>query len=228
MNIVFGIIAIIIGIVLFFKGLSRQRLAQLIEDTPTSRTTDINSFGLVEIKGTIECDDCTETPGSGDPCVWYRVVVEERETSFGGRGRSSRWITTRDEEFGVTFQVNDGYGTFDVTPWGAQVDVPEITEGDRSALASFLTIDCFMENQKVSVWALYPGTEVYVLGEVQPHASRNAIGRGEGAYPFVISNREESEFLRSTSTGAWGWMLGSAVAIIGGVLALFLNQIFLR
>ena len=223
MNIAVGVVLILVGIGLFLKGMSNQRIAQLIEDTPTSKTSDITSFGLYEIKGTIECDDCTETPGTGEPCVWYRVVVQQRVyTTYQGR-RRSHWETTRDEEYGVTFQVRDAFGTFDVAPYGADVDVPEIPKANEGSLMSFLGIDRLLADQKLSVWALYPGIEVYVLGEVQPNGSKNAIGRGEGTYPFIISTKEESDLLRSKAAGAWGWMAGSAATIIAGALWIVLT-----
>ena len=223
MEALFGFIPIVIGLVLFYKGMSKQRLAQLIEDTPTSRTTDISSFGLCEIKGTIESDDLTETPGTGEPCVWYKVTVLQRVRGYSNGRRHDYWETVRDDEYGVTFQVRDAFGTFDVNPYGAQIDVPELPKADEGGLLGFLGVTSLLTDQKISVWSLTPGTEVYVLGEVQPNGKKNAIGRGEGAYPFVISIYEESELLKSTAAGAWGWMIGSAVTIIGGCLWIAMN-----
>jgi len=47
----------------FWYGMRRQRLAELIDETPTTPTSSIDGFGLHEINGVIECEQPLETPG---------------------------------------------------------------------------------------------------------------------------------------------------------------------
>ena len=228
MEYIFAAVLIIVGIVLFYIGMSRQRLAQLIEETPTTQTNMISTFGLYEIKGVVEADRTLETPGTGEPCVWYRVVVEQIVERYGGigrhRGTQRYWEVTRNEELGVTFKVRDEGGTFPVNPSGARVDAPKIPIEGQDSLLQFLGLDSLMSGQRISVWSLAPGTEVYVLGEVQPDAGgKNSIGRGHGDYPFVISHRQEHELLLSAAAGAWGYLLGGGLAIIAGGLMIALR-----
>ena len=231
MEYIFAAVLTVVGVILFYVGMSRQRLAQLIEETPTTVSNMISTFGLYEIKGVIEAERTLDTPGTGEPCVFYKVLVEQVVERYGGigrhRGRQRHWEVTRNEELGVTFNVRDAGGTFPVNPSGAQVDAPKVPIEGQDSLLQFLGLDSMVSGQRISVWSLKPGTEVYVLGEVQPDAGgKNSLGRGHGEYPFVISYQKEHELLRSATAGAWAWMFGGGLAIIvaGLMVALRLSK----
>jgi len=226
MLIIFGVILVLAGGFAFIQSRNQQTLIDLIINTPTTRCSDVTGFGLHEIKGVIEADNPLECPGTGEPCVYYRIKVEQEVIEgggFGSRRRSAYWETIRDDTSEVPFRVRDASGTFMVFASGAEVDAPQTMYDKSNAgiLEKILSRRGDVTGQRVEVHSLAMGTEVYVLGEVQPSSEGNAIR--SGTLPFVISHKSEDKLISSRSAYGYAWLAGSAIGVIGGFLLIILG-----
>lgn len=224
MPVVLGTLLALAGLLLFRWAAARGATADLIAETPTSPVCAITDFGRYEVSGTVECDRPLQCPGTGEPCVWFHVRVRQRvkvraQGAYSGRGgRSSEaWETVRDETADVPFRVRDATGAFTVFPSGAEVhpspvlddrSVADLRERIMSGLGA-------ITGQLVEVEAVLVGTEVYVLGEVQPSGEGNAFMKGEG--PFVLSTAAEEELLRRTGSSALAGQVVGALLVVAGV-----------
>lgn len=223
MPLVLGALLALAGLVLFRWAAAQGATADLIAETPTSSVCAITDFGRYEVSGTVECDRPLQCPGTGEPCVWFRVRVRQRTKvhargAYHGRGRSAEeWQTVRDEQSDVPFRVRDETGSFTVFPSGADVRPSKVLDDHSAAdireriMSGLGTVT----GQHVDVDAVLVGAPVYVLGEVQPSGEGNAFMKGEG--PFVISTASEEELLQSTGTSALAGQVAGALMLVGGV-----------
>src|ERR1700731_3302988 len=83
-----------------FASLRACRRRRLIDNLPTSKTQGV-FIGVVELKGTVECEQPLESYLAQVPCVYYSFNVEERwsrlvtETESDGKG-GTRTVTRQE------------------------------------------------------------------------------------------------------------------------------------
>jgi hypothetical protein len=110
----------------FLLAFSRLREARLIQDTPTSRVRSA-AQGYVELEGLARLMPGPDifSPLSRARCVWWRYVIEHRESSMLGGRERREWRVIRKDGSDDLFVLADDSGECIVDPHGAQI-VPSL------------------------------------------------------------------------------------------------------
>lgn len=114
---------VLVALVLFYFIWRNLRRARLIEDMPTAKVRSA-SQGYVEIDGFAEHlpGIPIRAPLSETECLWYRFVVERKQTSRGSNGETyTTWQTVRQGTSDDIFLFEDDTGQCVIDPEGAEV-----------------------------------------------------------------------------------------------------------
>jgi hypothetical protein len=170
------------GLVLFAFGFRLLRNRRLIQNIPTSKIRSM-AMGLVEVKGRATDPVNLQAPFSGEPCVYYKVQVDEYKRS----GDHSRWVNVFSRNTDdLPFNLSDETGCTSVRPQGAEIllDVTFSFEnrgrGVPSKVVWFLkernfSIDGFAgmeKNLRFTERVIRPGQDLYVMGECRSEKDR--------------------------------------------------------
>jgi hypothetical protein len=117
-----------------FASLRSCRKKRLIDNLPTSKTHGV-FIGLVELKGTAQCEQPLVSFLAEARCVYYSFDIQERwsrwvtETESDGRGgtrtvtrQESGWTTVNTRTESTPFYVQDDTGSLLVRPEGARIE----------------------------------------------------------------------------------------------------------
>ncbi len=128
------LVGAIIAIVALVASLHACRRRRLIDNLPTSKTQGV-FIGLVELKGTAQCEQRLTSFLAEIACIYYDFEVEERwsrlvtETEGDGRGgtrtvtrRESGWTTVAGQTDSMAFFLQDDTGRVLVRPAGARIE----------------------------------------------------------------------------------------------------------
>lgn len=189
-----------IGVLLAVSGWQQRKEHQLVTETPTTDIQDINSEGLVELKGTIsgpvDGREFVSPIGQTDGAVFTRWMV--REWNEGGENNTWRVIGRGTDS--VPFYLDDGTDQIqvavgdepsDVTWKGGEIHTEEevpldsdtpghitrfIQEHDVEApsrsITNIIDVGNTPGDRRYSEWTLGIGDEIYLLGHV--HAAERA------------------------------------------------------
>ncbi len=106
----------------FFWGIRSWQRVRIIEDAPTAKIRSAHQ-GYIELEG-------HGVPMPGDPiiapltnqnCIWYRYIIERKETQHTSQGTRTSWKVVRTEESDHLFHLIDDTGTCVVDPDHAEV-----------------------------------------------------------------------------------------------------------
>jgi E3 Ubiquitin ligase len=225
------------GVLLYFRNRTKQKSA-LMSQTETSASADVSGLApgtLVEVKGTLRCEEPLVSEMAERSCAYYssKVIREYMERDYddddGGSDRRSE-VIAQNEQF-APFVVEDDSGTAAVNAEGAEVDAKQVVnrfERDTGNEGSFslggMTINLGGGDRTIGyryTESILPiDASVYVLGTVQDGGGIGAPSSGEEGHRFVVSHRSEE---------ALGQSLGKTVLWlgVGGVGALVLGVILL-
>src|SRR5450755_2454831 len=120
-----------ISVFALFASLRACRKKRLIDNLPTSKTHGV-FIGLVELKGTAQCEEPLVSYLAGTRCVYYSFDIEERwsrlVTESDGKGGTrtvtrteSGWSTVDSRIESIPFYVQDDTGSLLVRPEGARI-----------------------------------------------------------------------------------------------------------
>lgn len=124
------------GIAVFalYASLRACRRRRLIDNLPTSKTQGV-FIGLVELKGTAECEHPLVSYLAELPCVYYSYDIEERwsrwvtETESDGKGgtrtvtrRQTGWTSVASKTDSTAFYLQDDTGHLLIRPQGARIE----------------------------------------------------------------------------------------------------------
>jgi hypothetical protein len=116
---------IVLGIVLFVRGLRAYRHDRLVSSVATSGLDGI-AAGEVRVSGVVEiADQALISPLQSKPCVWYRSRVEA-----AGDPRK----VLHAEERAVHFRIRDGGDSIRVVPDGARWEIEPSFEASTGSL----------------------------------------------------------------------------------------------
>jgi hypothetical protein len=225
------------GGLLYFRNKNKQKAA-LMGQTETSNTSDVSELSpgtLVEVKGTLRCEEPLTSEMAGEWCAYYssQVTREYLERDYDdddvGSDRRSE-VVAHNEQF-APFSVEDGSGTVAINAEGAEMDAkqvvnrferhtggngPSITLGGATInLGSGERTLGFRYTERI----LPVDAPVYVLGTVQEHGNIGASPPGGEEPRFVVSHRSEEALGQSLGkTVLWLGVGGIASIVVGVVL----------
>jgi hypothetical protein len=213
------------GVMLYFRGRTKQKSA-LMSQTETSNASDVSGLApgtLVEVKGTLRCEEPLTSEMAGTSCAYYssKVIREymERDYDYDDHGGSDRRseVIAQNEQF-APFVVEDGSGTVAVNAEGAEIDAKQVinrferdTGNEGSISLGGMTINLGGGERTIG----YRYTEnilpidasVYVLGTVQDGGGIGAASSGgEGTVSSSVTapkRRSDRASARPPSGSAW-------------------------
>jgi len=212
-----------------FRNFRRRSLSK---ELPTSRALGV-FMGLVEMKGSAECEAPLVSVLAEAECIHYRYKVEEewRRTEMDSDGKlktESGWKTVDEGTQTVpSFYVKDATGAILVRPKGAELDAPVVFnrscgrddpvyfgKGPMAEISDSCGRRRFFEE------AIRLHGPVYLVGKARERRDIVAaeIAADDTAELFFISGHSEQEV---QSTFAWhgvGWSLLGLVLLVGGFM----------
>lgn len=202
-----SMVAIVFMILAAWCGFRAIRMKRIIENIPTSKTTEV-VFGQTEIVGIVEPEDeqnLLRAPLSGCQCVWYRYLIMQKQ----GDNEIQRWVTVTEITKGQPFFCRDEDGRIRVYPDQAEMILKkhhlEKTKGDWRYIESRMD----------------DGDKLYLLGsaDIDPASNDQLAIQADEAGEFVISDQAEHGvvFLKGRKGII---MLGVSVAVMFGALLL--------
>jgi len=233
----FAVIFVVAGIVLlYFRNKNKQKAA-LMGQTQTSSASDVSGLApgtLVEVKGTLRCEEPLTSEMAGERCAYYysRVTREYMERDYDdddvGSDRRSE-VVAHNEQF-APFVVEDSTGTVAVNAEGAEMDAKQVVNrferntGSEGPSISLGGTTIHLGGGERTLGYRYTETilpvdaPVYVLGTVQ---QGGGIGTpsGDEEHRFVVSYRSEEALGQSLGkTVLWLGVGGIASIAVGVVL----------
>src|SRR5215217_7254709 len=225
------------GVLLYFRNRTKQK-SVLMSQTETSSSAEVSGLApctLVEVKGTLRCEEPLTSEMAEKSCAYYssKVMREYMERDYddddhGSERRSE--VVAQNEQF-APFVVEDDSGTVAVNAEGAEVDAKQVVnrfdrntgkEGPSISLGG-ATINLGGGERTIG----YRYTEsilpidapVYVLGTVQEGGGIGAPSTGEEGHRFVVSHRSEEALGQSLGkTVLWLGVEGAGALVLGVVL----------
>jgi len=202
---------------------------------PTSKAQGV-FIGLVEVKGTAECEQPVRSFLGGTACVhyhyevlehWSRTVTESYTDSKGNRRtrtrRESGWKSVASDSVSVNFYVRDETGAVLVRPSGATIEPTvffeqTVTPGDAlyygkgppTAVAHSDHRRRFVEH------GIALHAPLFVVGQAREREDVVApeIAANPDADLFLISTRTEEKVQGGAALGSWVcWGIGLVVIV---------------
>jgi hypothetical protein len=234
----FAVIFLVAGIaLLYFRNKNKQKAA-LMGQTETSGASDVSALApgtLVEVKGTLRCEEPLTSEMTGEKCAYYssKVIREYLERDYDddddiGSDRRSE-VVAHNEQF-APFVVEDTTGTVVVNAEGAEMDAKQVVNrferntGSEGPSISLGGTTIHLGGGKRTLGYRYTETilpvdaPVYVLGSVQ---QGGGIGTpsGDEEHRFVVSHRSEEALGQSLGkTVLWLGVGGIASIVVAVVL----------
>src|ERR671917_1747838 len=224
------------GVLLYFRNRTKHKSA-LMSQTETSNASDVSGIApgtLVEIKGTLRCEEPLTSEMAEKTCAYYSATVtreyleRDHDDDNGGSDRRSE-IIAQNEQF-APFSVEDATGSVPVSAEGAEVDARQVVnrfERSTGREGPSITLGGATINLGGGERTLgYRYTEsilpvdasVYVLGTVQEGGGIGSPSGDEGQR-FVVSHRSEEALGRSLGkTVLWLGVGGIAALVVGVIL----------
>ncbi len=244
-----GIILIVISIVLFFIRNSNQKKLFNIKATQTFKAKDIielcdsvkgeigpGAFSkILEVKGSIKCENPLTAELSNRECVYYSMSVtreyEETYTAYDEKNRPVRRTrrasdTISSNTQSVQFFVEDDTGKILVNPNDASIDATKTVDrfepygrgANSISFGSFsMSVPSLAGGTKTLGYryqeSIIPlGQRIYVLGEASDSSGELMIQKPkESKESFLISLKSEEEIISQTEN-IIKWLLISSIA----------------
>jgi hypothetical protein len=233
----FAVIFLVAGIaLLYFRNKNKQKAA-LMGQTETSGASDVSALApgtLVEVKGTLRCEEPLSSEMAGEKCAYYssKVIREYMERDYDdddvGSDRRSE-VVAHNEQF-APFVVEDSTGTVAVNAEGAEMDAKQVVNrferntGSEGPSISLGGTTIHLGGGERTLGYRYTETilpvdaPVYVLGTVQQGGGIGTPSGDEG-HRFVVSHRSEEALGQSLGkTALWLGVGGIASIAVGVVL----------
>jgi len=233
------------GVLLYFRNRTKQKSA-LMSQTETSNASDIGGIApgtLVEVKGTLRCDEPLTSEMAEKTCAYYSSTVTREylrddyndDNDVGSDRRTE--IIAQNVQF-APFMVEDDSGFVGVHAEGAEVDARQVmnrfdrnTGNEGSFSLGGVSVNLGGGERTIGYHyteSILPVDEsVYVLGAVQEGGTIGAPHSGEKGNRFVVSHRSEEAHTQSLGKTALWLGVGGAAALVIGVVLLVVGIIVL-
>jgi len=230
-------IGLAVAVFALVASLHACRRKRLIDNLPTSKTQGV-FIGLVELKGTAQCEQPLTSYLAAAPCIYFSYAIEERwsrlvtTTESDGRG-GSREVTRRETGWtqvdgrieSTPFYLQDDTGTVLVRPAGARIEALAVFDRQCSAwdplyygkgpAGGVIDSDGVRRFTESVIPVQAP---MFVVGQARERTDIVApeIAADPNASEFLVSTRSEEEV-----SGGLGWQivlfgLLGAIAAPGG------------
>ena len=234
------------GVLLYFRNRTKQKSA-IMGQTETPNASDVAGIApgtLVEVKGTLRCDEPLTSEMAEKTCAFYSSTVtreylrpdyDDDDNDAGSDRRSE--IIAQNVQF-APFMVEDDSGFVGVHAEGAEVDARQVVNrfdrntGNEGAFSlGGVTVNLgggertFGYRYTESI--LLIDESVYVLGTVQEGGTIGAPGSGQTDYRFVVSHRSEEAHTQSLGKTALWLGVGGAASLVLGVVLLVVGVLIL-
>jgi E3 Ubiquitin ligase len=233
----FAVIFLVAGIaLLYFRNKNKQK-ADLMGQTETTGASDVSGLApgtLVEVKGTLRCEEPLTSEMAGERCAYYssKVIREYMERYYDdddvGSDRRSE-VVAHNEQF-APLAVEDSTGSVAVNAEGAEMDAKQVVNrfdrntGSEGPSISLGGATIHLGGGERTLGYRYTETilpvdaPVYVLGTVQ-HGGGIGTPSGDEGHRFVVSHRSEEALGQSLGkTVLWLGVGGIASIVVGVVL----------
>lgn len=233
------------GVMLYFRGRTKQKSA-VMSQTETSRASDVGGIPpgtLVEVKGTLRCEAPLVSEMAEKVCAYYSSTVtreylrdDHNDDNDVGSDRRTE-IMAQNVEY-APFVVEDDSGSVPVDAEGAEVDARQVMNRfDRNTgnegNFSLGGVSINLGGGERTIGYRYTETilpvdeSVYVLGTVQDGGRIGGPVSGEEGHRFVVSHRSEEALGQSLGKTVLWLGVGSAAALVLGVVLLVIGIIVL-
>jgi hypothetical protein len=234
------------GVLLYFRNRTKQKSA-LMSQTETSSASAVSGLSpgtLVEVKGTLRCEEPLISEMAEKTCAYYSSTVtreylrpdyDDDDNDVGSDRRTE--VMAQNEQF-APFEVEDESGSVAVDAEGAEVDARQVmnrfdrnTGNEGTFSLGGVSINLGGGERTIG----YRYTEsilpvdapVYVLGTVQEGGGVGASQSGEEGQRFVVSHRSEEALGQSLGQTVLWLGVGGAGALVLGVVLLVIGIIVL-
>lgn len=215
-----------LSLMCLWGSLRLRRRHRLFKDLPTSKVRGV-FIGLVEIKGTAECETPFTSHLASAPCVhyawrveerWSRTVTESYTDSKGNRRtrrrRESGWKTIASGGESAPFFLADETGSLLVRPHGATIETTGFfsetvtrghplyyDKGPPDAISHSDHVRRFVEN------GIRLHAPLYVVGTARERADIVApeLAAHADGDAFLISTRAEEHVCSGLAGWSWCW-----------------------
>jgi hypothetical protein len=238
-----GLLMAIFALVASLRACRRKRL---IDNLPTSKTHGV-FIGLVELKGTAQCEQPLTSYLAGTSCVYYSFDVQERwsrlvtETESDGRGgtrtvtrRESGWTTVASQTESTSFYLQDDTGQLLIRPEGARIEALGVFDREcapfdtlyygKGPAAGIMDSDRVRRFSEKAIPILAP---LFVVGQARERQDVVApeIAADPKVSDYMISVRTQEQVSSGLGWQIWlFFFLGALVAPGGHVIGDLVTQ----
>jgi hypothetical protein len=232
------------GVLLYFQNRTKRKSA-LMSQTETSNASEVSGFApgtLVEVKGTLRCDEPLTSEMAEKTCAYYSSTVTreylERDYDDNDVGSDRRTkIIAQNVQF-APFMVEDDSGFVGVHAEGAEVDARQVVNrfdrnvGNEGTFSlGGMTVNLGGGERTIGyryTETILPVDEsVYVLGTVQDGGTIGAPPSDAKDHRFVVSHRSEEAHTQSLGKTALWLGVGGAASLVLGVVLLVIGVVLL-
>jgi hypothetical protein len=232
------------GVLLHFRTRTKHKSA-LMSQTETSNASDVASIApgtLVEVKGTLRCDEPLTSEMAKKTCAYYSSTVTreylERDYDDNDVGSDRRTEIIAQNVQSAPFVVEDDSGSVTVDAEGVEVDARQVVNrfdrnvGNEGTFSlGGMTVNLGGGERTIGyryTESILPVNEsVYVLGTVQEGGGVGAPQSGEKGHRFVVSHRSEEAHTQSPGKTALWLGVGGAASLVLGVVLLVVGILIL-
>lgn len=200
----FALIALlaIVGQVGLYRARRDDRHWWVLRRAPELPLSQVHSQDAVWIRGFVQCEAPLDLPYTADQkCVYYHVVVKERDEDNGG------WRTTQNETNAVDFLVRQESDTIYLPSGGVHFEAP-------------LFVDTYLaDGVKVQVWALAVEVPISVCGRLDADGGPPVLVQLSDAIPVVATWRLPQDYIAELAKrGRRAWWFGWAASLLAGLV----------
>jgi hypothetical protein len=236
-------IGLAIAVFALFASLRACRRKRLIDNLPTSKTHGV-FIGLVELKGTTQCEQPLVSYLAGSSCVYYSYQIEESwsrmvtTTESDGQGgtrtvtrRESGWTTVDSRTELTPFYLLDDTGSLLIQPEGARIEALSVFNETCSRLnplyygkgpaGGIIDSDGLRRFVETAIPLQAP---LFVVGHARERRDVVApeIAADPKAREFLISVRTQEQVSSGLGWQIWlFFFLGAVTAVGGHILSYF-------
>lgn len=237
---IFPWIGLAVAVFALFASLRACRRKRLIDNLPTSKAQGV-FIGLVELKGTAECEQPLESYLAATACVYYDFDILERWSRLvttmesDGRGgtrmvtrRESGWTTVASRTESTPFYLQDDTGSVLVRPDGARIEPLGVFDHTCSPMDPLYygkgPSGGIMDSDHVRRFtekAIPLKAPLFLVGQARERKDVVApeIAADPGAEEFLVSVRSQEEVSGGLGWQIWLFFFLGAIAVPGGHVA---------